>query len=85
MNMNYGFISIFIPIIVIGLATFTKRIIFSLVVGILAGGIMLAGGNIIKGIILSTDHLVKAIASEESVYIILFLFVFGAFGEIMKV
>lgn len=83
--MNYGFISIFIPIIVIALATFTKRIISSLVVGILAGGIMLAGGNIIIGIILSTDHLVKAIASEESVYIILFLFVFGAFGEIMKV
>ncbi|MHB8063989.1 MAG: Na+/H+ antiporter NhaC family protein [Ruminiclostridium sp.] len=83
--MNYGFISLFIPIIVIVLAILTKRIISSLIVGILAGGIMLAGGNIIKGVILATEHLVKSIATEESVYIILFLFVFGAFGEIMKV
>ena len=83
--MNYGFISLFIPVIVIMLAVFTKRIISSLIIGILAGGIMLAGGNIINGIILATEHLVKAIATEESVYIILFLFVFGAFGEIMKV
>lgn len=83
--MNYGFISLFIPIIVIVLATLTKRIIPSLIVGILAGGILLAHGNIIQGIMLTTDHLVKAIATEQSVYIILFLFVFGAFGEIMKI
>lgn len=83
--MNYGYISIFIPIIVILLAIFTKRIISSLIVGILAGGIMLSSGNITKGIILSTEHLVKSTATQESVYIILFLFVFGAFGEIMKV
>lgn len=83
--MNYGFISLFIPVIVIVLAILTKRIISSLIVGILAGGIMLAGGNIIQGVMLSTEHLVKSIATEESVYIILFLFVFGAFGEIMKV
>ncbi|HEY5585847.1 MAG TPA: Na+/H+ antiporter NhaC family protein [Ruminiclostridium sp.] len=83
--MSYGFISIFIPIIVIALAIFTKRIISSLIVGILAGGIMLSGGNIINGIILATEHLVNSVATKESVYIILFLFVFGAFGEIMKV
>ena len=38
------------PVIVIALAIFTKRIISSLIVGILAGGIMLAGGNIIQGV-----------------------------------
>ena len=47
--MNYGFISLSIPVIVIVLAIVTKRIISSLIVGILAGGIMLAGGNIIQG------------------------------------
>jgi len=83
--MNYGFISLSIPVIVIVLAIVTKRIISSLIVGILAGGIMLAGGNIIQGVIQATEHLVKSIATEESIYIILFLFIFGSFAEIMKV
>ncbi|MFL0251301.1 Na+/H+ antiporter NhaC family protein [Clostridium neuense] len=81
--MNLGLISLCIPVIVIILAMTTKRIITALVVGILAGGILLAGGNIINGCIYAVEHIVKSIASEESVYIIMFLFIFGAFGEIM--
>ncbi len=83
--MNFGLISVFIPVLVILLAAFTKRIISSLTIGILAGGIFLGKGNIINGTILAIEHLVKSSASEESLYIIMFLFVFGAFGEIMKV
>lgn len=82
--MNQGLVSLFIPIIVIILAMTTKRIIAALLVGILAGGILLAGGNIINGCILAIEHLVRSTANEESVYIIMFLFLFGAFGEIMK-
>jgi Na+/H+ antiporter NhaC len=82
--MSQGLVSLFIPIIVIILAMTTKRIIAALVVGVLAGGILLAGGNIINGCILAIEHLVKSAANEESVYIIMFLFLFGAFGEIMK-
>ncbi len=78
-------ISIFIPILVILLAASTKRIIPSLIIGILAGGIFLSKGNVIDGTISAIDHLLKASAGEESMYIIMFLFVFGAFGEIMKV
>lgn len=78
--MNQGLISIFIPIIVIILAMTTKRIIASLVIGILAGGILLAGGNIINGCILAIEHLVKSAASEESVYIVMFLFLFPCLG-----
>lgn len=83
--MNWGLVSIFIPIIVILLAAFTKRIIPSLLIGLLAGGIFLSKGNFISGIISAIEHLVKSVSGEESLYIILFLFVFGAFGEIMKV
>lgn len=82
--ISSGIISMLIPLVVIILAIFTKRIIPSLTVGILAGGILLAKGDIIQGIIKATEHLVKAAADEESIYIIMFLFVFGAFGEIMK-
>ena len=82
--MSQGLVSLFIPIVVIILAMTTKRIIAALVVGIISGGILLAGGNVFKGCILAVEHLVKSASSEESVYIIMFLFLFGAFGEIMK-
>ncbi|WP_048569946.1 Na+/H+ antiporter NhaC family protein [Clostridium cylindrosporum] len=83
--MDYRLISIFIPLIVIILAAFTKRVIPSLTIGVITGGIFLAKGSIIQGIILSIEHLIKAVANEDSIYIIFFLFIFGAFGEIMKV
>lgn len=83
-NVSQGLISLLIPIIVIILAMTTKKIISSLIVGILAGGIFLANGNIINGSIMAIEHLVKAVATDESAYIIMFLFLFGAFGEIMK-
>lgn len=83
--MNFGLLSVFIPILVILMAAFTKRIIPSLTVGILVGGILLGKGNVLDGTMAAVEHLVKASASEESLYIILFLFTFGAFGEIMKV
>lgn len=83
--MNYGLFSVLIPLIVIILAVLTKRIITSLIIGILAGGIFLAKGNIIQGVLLSSDHLIKSTANEQSIYIIFFLFLFGAFAEIMKV
>lgn len=81
--MSQGLISLFIPLIVIILAMSTKRIISALIVGTLVGGVLLAKGNIINGCIYAVDHIVKSAANEESVYIIMFLFVFGAFGEIM--
>lgn len=75
--MSQGLISLFIPLIVIILAMVTKRIIASLTIG------PLAGGNIINGCIYAVEHLIKSAANEESAYIIMFLFIFGAFGEIM--
>lgn len=83
--MWHGLVSVVIPIVVILLAVLTKRIIPSLVVGLLAGGVFLANGNPIKGVISAIDHLVSSAATKESVYIILFLFIFGSFGEVMKV
>ena len=83
--MDYGLISVIIPLTVIIIAVFTKKIITSLIIGILTGGIFLAKGNIIRGVLLSSEYLIKSTANEQSIYIIFFLFLFGAFGEIMKV
>lgn len=82
--MGNGLLSVIIPLIVIVGAALTKGIIPSLIVGILAGGIALANGNIVQGMIDAGDHLVRSVANEESVYILFFLFLFGAFAEIMK-
>jgi Na+/H+ antiporter NhaC len=38
-----------------------------------------------QGIVAAADHLIKSAANDESIYIIFFLFLFGAFAEIMKV
>jgi Na+/H+ antiporter NhaC len=78
-------ISVLIPIFVILAAAITKRIIPSLTAGILAGGILIGSGDPARGMTLAAEHLVRASADEESLYIIFFLFVFGAFAEIMKV
>ena len=53
--------------------------------GVITGGVLLAKGNVIAGIVLAIEHLVKAVAYEQSIYITFFLFIFGVFGEIMKV
>lgn len=44
-NMSQGLISLFIPILVIIMAMWTKKIISSLIIGVLAGGILLKGGT----------------------------------------
>ena len=83
--MAPGFISVIIPVIVIALAIITKRIIPSLIMGVLIGGIAITNGNVVQGIVAAADHMIKSTANEESIYIVFFLFLFGAFSEIMKV
>ncbi len=82
--MQFGVISVLIPLLVILFAAITKRIIPALIIGILAGGILLCNGNVLDGSIAAVDRLVKASTSEESLYIIMFLFVYGGLAEIMK-
>ena len=48
--MNYGILTILPPIIAIILALLTKEVITSLLLGILAGGLIFTGGNFIAAI-----------------------------------
>lgn len=48
--MNYGILTILPPIIAIILALITKEVITSLLLGILAGGLIFTGGNFIEAI-----------------------------------
>ncbi len=79
------YFSIIPPIAAIIGAAVTKRIIPSLVFGLLAGTLLKAGGSTIDGVISAGEYLARVIADEERAYIILFLFGFGALAEIFKV
>lgn len=79
-----AFYSIVPPIVAIIGAMVTKRIIPSLISGLLAGA-FLKSGSLIGTIALASSYLAKVIANEDNAYIILFLFCFGALAEIFKV
>ena len=84
MNLDYQVISLVVPVFVILLAGFTKKIIPAIMAGIVIGSLFIAKGDIFNGIAVAVDRLVKAVSNEDSLCIIMFLFVFGALGEIMK-
>ncbi|MDT8903396.1 Na+/H+ antiporter NhaC family protein [Anaeroselena agilis] len=73
------------PIAAILGAAVTKRIIPSLVVGLLAGAVIKSGGNPLTGAVIAGEYLSRVVADENHAYIILFLFGFGALAEMFKV
>lgn len=82
--MNYSFLSLIPPIAAIFGAAITKRIIPSLVIGLLAGT-LIKTKTLLGTFIQAGDYLSGVVANKNSVYIILFLFCFGALAEIFKV
>ena len=48
--MEFGILSIVPPIVAIALALITKEVITSLLIGILSGGLIYTGGNIIAAL-----------------------------------
>lgn len=81
--MDQGIYSIIPPIVAILMATFTKRIIPSLILGLWIGALILQP-DIIGGTIKAVHYIVNSLASAENAYIILFLFSFGSLAEIMS-
>lgn len=81
--MNPGILSIIPPIVAILSATFTKRIIPSLVLGLWTGALLLKP-DIIGGTIKAVEYVANALASRENAFIILFLFSFGSLAEIIS-
>lgn len=69
---------------IVGAAT-TKRIIPSLLIGLLAGALIKSGGSPLGAILAAGEYLAGVVAEESNAYIILFLFAFGALAEIFKI
>ncbi len=81
--MNQGILSIVPPIIAILSATFTKRVIPSLVLGLWTGALLLKP-DLIRGTIKAVEYVANALSSKENAFIILFLFSFGSLAEIIS-
>ena len=80
--MNYYYAILPLAAAVIG-AAITKRIIISLVFGLLIGT-LLKSKSILGMILLAGDSLSGVVSDKTNAYIILFLFCFGALAEIFK-
>lgn len=79
------FVSLLVPVFVILLAAFTKRLIPSLIFGLAAGGILIAKGDPLSGMLHIADTILDIFRSSDSLLLILVLFLFGSFAELIKV
>ena len=80
--MNYGWLSILPPIIAIILALLTKEVIFSLIVGIFAEGLIFTKGNILLAIETVFTLMAEKIGGNGSMLI--FLGLLGALVYVMN-
>lgn len=81
--MHASWLAVCPPLVTVICAIYTKRIIPSLVLGLLAGSMFKAGG-VFSGSIKAADYLAGVLNSADNILIILFLFSFGALTEIFS-
>ncbi|WP_390904746.1 Na+/H+ antiporter NhaC family protein [Peptoniphilus equinus] len=80
--MEFGFLSIVPPIVAIALALMTKEVITSLLAGIIAGGLILTGGDIVSALESVFDLMGTKIG--DNALMILFLALLGSLVMVMN-
>lgn len=78
MESGFGILTLIPPLVAIILCFMTKRVLVSLFLGILAGGIILSGGNPFAGIEYSLDTVVGSITDDWNARLLLFNLLMGA-------
>lgn len=78
MESGYGILTLLPPLVAIVLCFLTKRVLVSLFLGILTGGIILGGGNPFAGIEYSLDTIVGSITDPGNARLLLFNLLMGA-------
>jgi Na+/H+ antiporter NhaC len=76
--MEYGLLSLFPPLIAIGLALLTRQVFLALFLGIASGFLILAGGNPLTGVLATLDGFITVFESNYNTGIILFTLLIGA-------
>ena len=75
---HFGLLSLFPPLIAIGLALWTRQVFLALLIGIASGFLILAGGNPLQGLIGTMQGFVKVFESNYNTEIIIFTLLIGA-------
>ena len=73
------------PIVAIGLALWTRQVFLSLVIGLWVGTTILAGGNVIQGLIGMADVVVAVFAEPSNTKIVLFSLLVGGLIALVQV
>ena len=80
--MEFGILSIVPPIVAIALALITKEVITSLLIGILSGGLIYTGGNIIAA--LETVFELMGTKLGDNALMLVFLTMLGSLVMVMN-
>ena len=80
--MEFGILSIVPPIVAIALALITKEVITSLLIGILSGGLIYTGGNIIAA--LETVFDLMGTKLGDNALMLVFLTMLGSLVMVMQ-
>lgn len=80
--MEFGILSIVPPIVAIALALITKEVITSLLIGILSGGLIYTGGNIIAA--LETVFDLMGTKLGDNALMLVFLTMLGSLVMVMN-
>ncbi len=75
---DFGVLSLLPPLVAIGLAILTKRVILALFAGVWIGGVMVAGGNPIVGTAQTLEWIVGSVTDDWNARILIFDFLIGA-------
>ena len=75
---DFGILSLLPPLVAIGLAILTKRVLFALFAGVWVGGLMVVGGNPISATVQTWDWIIGNAIDDWNQKILLYDFIIGA-------
>ena len=82
---DFGFLSLLPPLIAIILAIRTKQVIVSLFIGLFIGYIIISGGNIFEGVLVTLEKTVDVFKSGGNTRTILFTLLIGSLIQLIKI
>ena len=83
---DYGFLSIVPPLLTIGVALYSRNVLFALIAGIFSGSLIIANFNPFYAILDAMENQVlKEVTTGSQVQVILIIFVIGGFVKLLEV
>ena len=81
---EYGFLSLIPPVLAIALAIKTRQVIFSLILGIFVGWLIMGNGNVITAFLSTIDAMVNVMQSEGNTRTVIFTLLIGALIQLIR-